>query len=157
MSVGTHIRIDAECHTSLFPFFSGKFVYDFKFSEAFYIKAKNIVVETEIYLPVAFSYPGINDARWFETSFYGSFYLSTAYAVYAKSRLSDDAEYGGVGISLYGIVYHEVIVFSCLFVYCAQCFAQQLCVIVVEWSSYGLKPFYGENTFHVFVFFVCIG
>ena len=151
MRVSAHVGVDAESHVGCLPFGCRQLVDNLKLGKALHIEAENVVVETEVYLPVALAHSGIDDARGIEPCLHGSLYLSSADAIHSETCLAYDAQQGRVGVCLHGIVDHEVLVASCLFVDGAQRGAQQISVVVVEWSPYVLELLYRKITFHVFV------
>ena len=144
-----HVRVDAEGHPCHLTLGLCELVDNLQLCYALYIEAEDVVVESEIYLPVALAYSGIYYLRWCEPCFYACLNLSTAYAVGTKAGLADDVQNSRVGIGLNGIMHAEVLMLACLVVDAIERLAQQLAVVVVEWRLYATEPFYGEITFHV--------
>ena len=81
MGMGTYIGIQAKSYTCNLAFSCCQFVDDFQFRNAFHIKAKDVVVQSKVYLPITFAYTGKNDFRTGKTCFDRCFYLTTTYAV----------------------------------------------------------------------------
>ncbi len=61
MGMCSHIRVQTEGDTCHLPFLGGKLVDDLQFGNTFHVEAENVVVKTEVDLPVALSDTGEDD------------------------------------------------------------------------------------------------
>ena len=105
MSMCAHVRVDTESHSRHLASCCCKLVDNFQLGDALYIEAENILVESEVNLPVAFAHSGVYYLRWCKTCIDGSLYLATAHAVGTKTSLADYVEHFWIGISLHRIVH----------------------------------------------------
>ena len=142
MSMCAHVGVDTECHSCHLVFGSCELVDDIKFGKTLHIKAEDVLVKTEINLPVALSYTGIHYSVSWESSFASSFNLTATHAVGTKTGFADYGEQLGVGIGLNGIMHLESLVLTGFVVDSAQCAAKQFGVVVVERCSYFLELSY---------------
>ena len=78
MSMCAHIRIDAESNSCHLALGGGKLIDDIEFGKTLNIEAEDVLVKTEVNLPVALAYTGIYNAVSRESCLAGSLYLSAA-------------------------------------------------------------------------------
>ena len=148
MSMSAHIRVDAEANLSYLILFSCKFIDNLKFWDALYIEAEDAFLQTEIDFPITLAYTCIYNLAGRETCLDGCLNLSSAHAVGSQSCLTDDIEHLWIGVCLHGIMYLKSLMFACLFINRLQSLAQQIGVIIVEWSLYLLKFVNRKCSFH---------
>ena len=60
VSMSVYVWIDTEGDVGCFFFLSGQLVNDFKLGNTLYIEASNIIIQSEIDLPIALPYSGKN-------------------------------------------------------------------------------------------------
>ena len=145
--VGSHVGVQAEGHAGRLSLGSCQLVDDLQLRNALYVEAEDVVVESEVNLPITLAYAGEDDFRAGEACLHTGFYLAAAYAVGSQSSLTDNLQQLGVGIGLDGVVYHESLVSASLVVNGAQRLAQQFCIVIVEGSLYLLQLLYRELSF----------
>ena len=112
MGMRTDIGVDAESNVGYFALGSGQFVDDFQFRNRLDVETENIVIESQVDLPISFAYTGKDDLPGRKTGFDGSTDFTSADTVGTQSAFADDGQYLGIGIGLDGIVYTEVVVTS---------------------------------------------
>ena len=156
MSMCANVGVQTECYACRLSLCCSQFVDDLQFGYALYVETEDVVVQTEVDFPVGLTHTSIDNLVGGESGIDDGLYLASADAVGSQSRLADDLEDLGVGISLDGIVYHEPLVSSSLFVDGAQCLSQQFCIVVVEGRLNPLELLYREYTFHVFANLSCV-
>ena len=81
MCMGANVRIDAEANLCNLILLLGKFVDYLKFRNAFYIKAENSFLQSEIDFPITLTYASINNLVGRETCVDGCLNLSSAHTV----------------------------------------------------------------------------
>ena len=116
MCMCPYVRIQTERHACHFPFGACQFVNHFQFRDALHIKAEDVVVESEIDLPVGLAHTCIDNLACGEACLDGSLNLATADAIDTQTCFADDAEQTGIGIGLHGIVDNESLVAACLLI-----------------------------------------
>ena len=158
MGVGTHVGVDAEAHLSHFSLGCGKLVDYFQLGCAFHVEAEDVLVETEVYLPVALAHTGIDNLRGGKTGFDAGLYLAAAHAVGTQPGLADDVEYLRIGIGLYCVVHFKALIAASLSANGVEGGPEQSSIVVVEWCLKLFKRLYGECSFHSFsVCLLCRG
>ena len=144
MGMGTDIGIDAEGYLGHLAALGGQLVDNLKLRNGLYVEAEDVLVESQLNLPVGLAYTGIDDVVSWEACLQGSFNLTSADTVGSQTALADDGQYLGIGISLDGIVYYEAVVASGFGTDGLEGVAQQTQVVVVEGGLPLAKLLYGE-------------
>ena len=78
MCMCTNIRIDTESHSCHLSLGGGKLVDDIQFCKTLDVEAEDVLVKTEINLPVALAYTCIYYTFACKSCFAGCFYLSAS-------------------------------------------------------------------------------
>ena len=78
-----------------------------------------------------------------ETSVDGCLDFASAHAVGSQAVFRDDGEDVFVGVGFYGVVNVEILIFSCFFLDCCNCFFQKVEVVIVEGRFDGLEALNG--------------
>ena len=129
----THIGIQTEGHTSHLALGCCQFVDNLQLGNALHIEAEDVVVQTEINLPVALAYASVDDFRTGETCLDAGLYLATADTVNTQACLTDNSEHLGVGIGLDSIVHTKALMSAGLLVDCTKRLTKQFRIVIVEW------------------------
>ena len=79
--MGANVRIDAEANLCNLILLLGKLVDYLKFRNAFYIKAENSFLQSEVDFPITLTYASINNLVGRETCVDGCLNLSSAHTV----------------------------------------------------------------------------
>ena len=116
MRMSAYIGIQTESHTSHLALGSSQFVDDLQFRDALHVEAEDVVVQSEVNLPVALADTGINNLLVGEPSLDAGFYLATTDAVSTQASLTDNLQHLGVGIGLDSIVHTEAFVLAGLLI-----------------------------------------
>ena len=116
------------------------------------------MLQRQIYFPIAFPVSSKNDFICWETSVDGYLDFASALSLGCQAVFRDDGEDVFVGVGFYGVVNVEILIFSCFFLDCCNCFFQKVEVVIVEGRFDGLEALNGENGWmvHLFGFIGCI-
>ena len=116
VGMGTDIGIQTEGDAGHLSLSGCQLIDNLEFWDALYIEAEDIVVDTQIDLPVALSHAGKDNLGYREAGLDRCLDLTSTDAICSEACLTDDAQYFRIGISLDGIVYYESLVARGLFV-----------------------------------------
>ena len=132
MGVSTHIGIQSEGHTGHLSFLGRQLIDDLQFGDALHVETEDIMIQTDIDLPITFTHTCIDNPTGWEAGSDAGLDLPATDTVGTHTCLTDNIEYLRVGISLDSIVYTEPLVFPSLLVDGTQGFAEQIRVVIVE-------------------------
>ena len=147
MGMCADVGIQAESHAGHLTFCGSQFIDDFQFGDALHVETEDIVVQSEIDLPVGLAYTCIDHLIVGEPGLDACFYLTTADAVGSHAGFTYQTEHLRIGIGLDGVVHHKTLMLASLLVDGAQRLAQHLRIVVVEGRLYRLHLLYGEFSF----------
>ena len=129
--IGTHIRIDTQCHTGFFAFGSSQFVNHFKFGNRLHIEAKNIVIQTKINFPVGLSHTCKNHFRSRNSGIESSLYFATAYTIGTKTCIFNSSQNLSIYIGFHGIMHLET---AFVLVYFVERCPQHIQIVIIKRS-----------------------
>ncbi len=104
MRMCVYFRIDTEGDRGYFILGGSQFIQNLKFGSRFYVKAENIVVQSQVDFPVCFAYTGVNDFAGGETRIECRLYFATAHTVSTQAVFCDNRQDTRIGVSLDCIV-----------------------------------------------------
>ena len=145
-----YIRIDTESYTGNLVLGGGQFIDDLQLGNRFNIEAEDIVVQSQVNLPVCLSDSGIYNLAGRNTCLDGRLDFAAAHTIGAQSAFTDDAQNFRVGIGLHCIVYAELVVLATLFLDCLQGLSEQVRIVIIKRCFQFTEFIQREDTFHKF-------
>ena len=128
-----HVRIHAELHVRHLALLARQFVDHLQFRDRLSVKAEDIIVQRKVYLRVRLTHAGKDDTGGRETSLDGGLHLIAAYAIGAKTLLSDDFQHLRIRIGLYRVMHNGMIRLR-LLLHQVQRPVQHINIVIIEGS-----------------------